>query len=304
MNWRLKGVIQKILDYLPAGQRINTLLQQRGGEDTRLAEMDSKILDDWLIQVDHLRSLATPLADRSYLEIGTGWYPMLPTCFHLVGGSRCVTFDLNRLLDFRSTQRMTERIGAHLGTIATRVGVAEHVLRERLAVIAEAKSLEDFLRLARIEYYAPVDASATTLPAHSIDIVFSNSVLEHVTSSALDALMHETRRVLKPGGLAIHSVNCGDHYAYFDRTITQINYLRYTDSQWRLWNNDLQYQNRLRADDFIASAKRAGLKIVLNVQRPRPELLASIASMTIAPEFRRYSPEQLCTTSVTFAAMI
>jgi SAM-dependent methyltransferase len=304
LDWRIKGVIQKVLAHLPAGQRLNSLLQQRGGEDSLHSQIDSKVLDDWLVHVDHLRALAPPLSGRTYLEIGTGWYPTFPTCFSLLGADRCLTYDLYRLLDFRLTQLMAARLSAHLGTIAQRTGVAEHDLRERLTTITEATDVDDFLQRARIEYHAPADASATTLPARSVDIVFSNSVLEHVTGDTLDALMRETRRLLKPGGLAIHSVNCGDHYAYFDRRITQINYLRYTDSQWRLWNNDLQYQNRLRADDFIASAKRAGLKIVLNVQRPRPELLASIASMTIAPEFRRYSPEQLCTTSVTFAAMI
>ncbi len=304
MNWRLKGVIQKVLDNLPAGQQLNTLLQQRGGESARRAEMDSKIVDDWLIHVDYLRDLGCPLADRVYLEIGTGWYPMLPTCLSLVGAARCMTFDLVKLLDFGLTQKMTGRIEKHLGVIAQRTGIAESALRERLAAVSDAPTIDEFLRRARIDYHAPADASATGLAAQSVDIVFSNSVLEHVTVKALGELMRETRRVLKPGGLAIHSVNCGDHYAYFDRSITQINYLRYTSAQWRRWNNDLQYQNRLRADDFIASAKEAGLVVILNEQRPRQELLATIGSTPIAPEFRHYSPEQLCTTSVTFAATI
>ena len=48
---------------------------------------------------------------------------------------------------------------------------------------------------------------------------------------------------------------CGDHYAYFDRTITQIHYLRYSDLHFSLWNNSLQYQNRMRANEFIEIAE-------------------------------------------------
>ena len=38
-------------------------------------------------------------------------------------------------------------------------------------------------------------------------------------------MMREAFRVLRPGGLSIHSVNCADHYAYFDHNVSPINYL-------------------------------------------------------------------------------
>ena len=30
----------------------------------------------------------------------------------------------------------------------------------------------------------------------------------------------------------MHCANCGDHYAYFDRMITPINYLAYSEHEW------------------------------------------------------------------------
>ncbi len=303
MNWRVKGLIQKVLANLPGGQRHNSLLQQRlGGLKSFDANVDMKVRADWLVLVDHMQRLQWPLTGCRYVEIGTGWYPTLPVCFYLVGGAKCFTYDLSPLFDFELTKRLLVRLETHLAEIAAKTGVSEQLLRERLAHLRGANDFEDFCSRSGIEYRAPADATATTLATGSVDVVFSNSVLEHVTKEALDALMQETRRILRPGGLAIHSVNCGDHYAYFDRGISQINYLRYTERQWRLWNNDLQYQNRLRPDDFLASAERAGLELVLNLQRPRPELLAKFDSLPFAPEFRHYSREQLCTTSVDFVA--
>ena len=78
--------------------------------------------------------------------------------------------------------------------------------------------------------------------------------------------------------------------------------VRFRERTWRVWNNGLQYQNRLRANDFLELAERAGLQIVLNRQQPRPELLARFEEFPIAPEFRHYPRAQLCTTSVDFVA--
>jgi SAM-dependent methyltransferase len=303
VDWRIKGLIQKVLSHVPAGRHLNNALQQRlGGLKGFDSNVDIKVKNDWWVLVSHMRELAIPIEGRTFLEIGTGWYPTLPVCFFLGGAARCVSYDLTRLLDFDLTRRMLLRLEQHLAPSAERLGVSETLVRERWERLRAARDAADFLQRAGIEYRAPADAAATQLPAGSIDVVFSNSVLEHVEPNAIEALMRETRRLLRPGGVAIHSVNCGDHYAYFDRGITPVHYLRYSEAHWRLWNNDLQYQNRLRADDFIESARRAGLAIVLNHQRPRRELIERFDQLPIAAEFRRYSREQLCTTSVDFVA--
>ena len=100
----------------------------------------------------------------------------------------------------------------------------------------------------------------------------------------------------------MHSANCGDHYAYFDRGITQINYLAYPENKWRRWNNELLYQNRLRPSDFLRMAESAGLRVILQKSNPRPELLVQLGDMPIAPEFRSYPKEQLASTSIDFVA--
>lgn len=100
----------------------------------------------------------------------------------------------------------------------------------------------------------------------------------------------------------MHCANCGDHYAYFDRMITPINYLAYSEREWAFWNNRLLYQNRLRPVDFVRLAEQAGLEIVLLKIQPRAELLEKLSQIPIASEFRHYPDEQLCSTSVGFAA--
>jgi SAM-dependent methyltransferase len=303
VDWRVKGIIQKMLSVIPGGARLNSAMQLRMGGLRRFeGNVDTKVRADWLVLASHMQELQLPIEGRSFVEVGSGWYPTLPLCFALAGAERCHTYDLHRLMDWSLTQRMLHAMPAHLPGIAERLGLEVALLQKRLAEIAAARTQEEFLQRARIEYHAPADATRTGLPGSSIDVVFSNSVLEHVPEAVIGELMRESRRILKPDGIAMHSVNCGDHYAYFDSNVTQMNYLRFSSFAWGLWNNDLQYQNRLRANDFLTLAQSGGLDVVLNRQRPRPELLQQLADFPLAEEFRRYSPEQLCTTSIDFIA--
>lgn len=303
MDWRIKGIIQKILSVTPGGSALNSAMQLRmGGLRQFDRNVDTKVIGDWLVLATHMKNLGIPIEGRVFVEVGTGWYPTLPVCFFLAGASRCHTVDLHRLMDWGLAQRMLARLEMHLPAIATQLGLDEQALRDRLARLRRTGTQQQFLEAAGIEYRAPGDATRTGLPDSSVDVVFSNSVLEHVPGPVIAALMTESRRVLKPGGIALHSVNCGDHYAYFDKRVTQIHYLRHGPAAWWLWNNDLQYQNRLRANDFLAMARDAGLAVILDLQRPRPELLAAFDSFPVAPQFRHYSREQLCTTSIDFVA--
>ncbi len=303
MDWRLKGLVQGVLSRLPGGTRVNDLLQRTLGERGDLtAHVDSKFRDDWLVHMGNLDRLAFPLAGRHVFEVGTGWLPVMPLSFCLAGAGRCTTFDLSRHLRPEGVELALQHLERHLDDIARAAGLPREQVADRWRGWRREPGGEAVLRAAGIDYRAPADATRCGLPDASAALVFSNSVLEHMPAAAIEALMHETARVLEPGGLALHCVNCGDHYAYFDRSITAIHYLRFPERAWRRWNNDLLYQNRLRPEDFLASARRAGQEITLDLHRPRPELLARLHELPIAPEFRHYPPDQLCSTSVDFAA--
>ena len=302
-SWRTKGVVQKILAAIPSGSLINDELQRTVGELRNFeATVDSKVVDDWIVLLKHMVELEISPAGCDYLEVGTGWFPTLPACFSFIGAKSVKTYDLYRHLNAGMTFRMVRRLRVHLGLIAETAGMPLSTVETAYAESCSVGGLDRLLQTARIEYLAPADASCTQLSDSSIDVVFSNSVLEHVEPEAIDAIMRESKRILRPGGIAIHSVNCGDHYAYFDRGITAINYLQYSEGKWAFWNNRLLYQNRLRASDFLRSAEKAGLKITLCRRNARRDLLEALPRLRIAPQFRDYSIEDLCCTSIDFVA--
>jgi SAM-dependent methyltransferase len=257
--------------------------------------------------LNHLQVVGITLAGARLLEMGTGWYPTFPFCLYLGGAARVDTVDLNRYLRVDLTQMCAARLAAHTSTIADASGCreAEVAARQRalVAALGSGVSIETATD-GVVAYRAPCDASATGLPSGSIDVVFSNSVLEHVPGSVIEACFAEARRLLRPRGIVFHSVNCGDHYAYVDRSIDQLHYLRYSDHVWRRWNNAFLYQNRLRAIDFTRMARAAGFAIEIDTSRASPKRLAQLDATPVHPDFTRYTREQLAITSIDFIGRI
>ena len=234
MDWRIKGCIQGLLARTPGGNAINDALQRlAGGRVDEGAHIDAKFCKDWLVLADLLRVLDFRLRDKDLVEIGTGWLPVLPLCFALAGARRIHSFDLNRHMRHAAVPAALSRLESHLGALAQAGGLEDAEVRERHAWLHDAGDGRAILERAGVVEHAPADAAATGLSGASVALVFSNSVLEHVPAGVLGAVMRESTRILQPGGRALHSVNCGDHYAYFDRSITPIHYLRYSARQWK-----------------------------------------------------------------------
>ncbi len=303
MHWRVKGGIQKVLGHVPFGERLHYELQKRaGGLRAFDRELSAKI-EDWRLMVGHLRSVGVPVAGTRFLEMGTGWYPTFPFCLFLGGARSVITVDLNRYLKPELALRMTEGLARFLPVIAGATGRTQDELAGAQRALTEAVRRGASLEEATggvVTYHAPSDASATELPADSLDAVFSNSVLEHVPGPVIERCFAEARRILRPGGVIFHSVNCGDHYAYADRKISQLNYLQFSDEDWQIWNNEFLYQNRLRAIDFVDMARAAGFQIEIDTSRPHPLRLQQLDAIKVHPQFARYSRDQLAITSIDF----
>jgi predicted SAM-dependent methyltransferase len=299
MNWRVKGLVQRALASLPGGVQMNDWMQQLlGGLRDFNGTVQTKVVSDWLVLVNNMNECGIGTQWRDFLEVGTGWMPVLPVCFSLGGASSCTTIDSVRHMNPRLTFRMLAGLEEYLPKIAAASQRPLEQVEKDYRNLRQAPTLAAMLERARIRYISPADACATELAADSVDVVFSNNVFEHVSGDILSGILRESSRILKPGGLSMHSVNCADHYAYFDRNITFVNYLTYSDREWQFWNNKIQYQNRLRPQDYVDLAMKAGLEVKICKMRMREELLPVLSRMQIAPEFQKYSAEQLCSTSI------
>lgn len=301
LHWRIKGLIQKSLSAIPFGTSVNTQLQLLMGELRNFeGSVESKFRKDWIVLLHYLDRLDWNAQGKELLEVGSGWIPTFPICFRLAGAERVHTFDIYRHMREDLSRRMVRTLEPWLEEIALACGRPAAEVERVYRQLRDCTTLSQLLSKAAITYHAPGDAAATNLPPGSVDLVFSNSVLEHIPGPVIEAIMRESRRVLRPGGIAAHCVACNDHYASFDREISFVNFLRFSESEWRMWNNTLLYQNRLRAPDFLRFAEQAGLELVLQERNVRPGTMEALQKLPVAQCFRHYNVEDLAATTMDF----
>lgn len=305
MHWRIKGLAQKVLGVMPAGDKLHYRMQRGfGGLRDFSRELAVKV-EDWQIMIGHLRSAGVAMDRARFFEIGTGWYPTFPFALYLAGARRVTTYDLTRHLQMGLVHQAIAELSGFLDVIAATSGADPMAVRDRHQRLQAAIRVDQDLAAITdgvIHYAAPADATRTALADGEVDVVFSNSVLEHVPPDAITAMYRESLRILAPGGIMFHSVNCGDHYAYVDSKVHQLNYLRYSDRQWKFWDNAFLYQNRMRAHEFVERAAAVGYVIELDTSTARAQRLEQLAAMKVDTRFAHVPPEKLCITSVDFIA--
>src|ERR1051325_9580592 len=97
MKWIAKAIVQKGISFLPYSHTINFLFQKYV---TRGVYLSDEYFEDRLIHcANHYKNFRkyNSTRDFSHLEIGTGWYPVVPAGMFLYGAASITTVDLTRL---------------------------------------------------------------------------------------------------------------------------------------------------------------------------------------------------------------
>ncbi|HEV2946649.1 MAG TPA: class I SAM-dependent methyltransferase [Gemmataceae bacterium] len=293
MNWKLKAHALALLSRVPGGKRAYHFLQSQLG--TNKLDADESIRRAAEV-VDMIRQAGERECRSVCLEIGTGWRPFLPFILCLADAEKVITIDINRWLNNSYGQETYRALAGQLGLISNRLGLAVTGVRERYQVAAHAKDLTSLLEAMRTEYRCPADARHTELLPASVDFVCSSNVLEHVSPGVLRDIHVESMRILRPGGLAVHRINPGDHFSHVDRSVTGVHFLRYSSDQWYwLGGSGLAYHNRLRSVQHQRLLEAAGFSILSSRVRIDPRSLEEITTgrQPIHSDFVHFAPEEL-----------
>ncbi len=108
----------------------------------------------------------------------------------------------------------------------------------------------------RYQYLTKGVYSLKETPDRSIDFIFSNAVLEHVSKKEFSLLLRETRRVVKESGVCSHTIDLKDHLG------ESLNSLRYSEKFWEsnLVHNSGFYTNRLRFSEIMDAFQKADFR--------------------------------------------
>ncbi len=286
-KWILKAVIQKLISFLPYKHRINYLFQKY---ITKGVQLSDAYFEDRLIHLGHhlafYRKYKGENRGVQSLELGTGWYPVVPVGLFLSGVATVYTVDISRLMN-------KERV---LTTVNKFINNRKHEQLEALGELVDARwdkleylqqhgaqlSFEKILEILHIRYLV-ADARNLSLPDHSIDLITSNNTFEHVYPDILQQILTEFKRLLKAGGLMSHFIDMSDHFAHLDHHITIYNFLQFTPQQWHRIDNTIQPQNRWRINQYRQLYQR--LEIPITEELNRPGDLPALRTVTLATPF-------------------
>lgn len=296
-RWYFKWALHRLFAALPDPHRWNALFQTYA---TRSLQLGPDLL---LVRYAHCQQAfdlfdshrTGPRGDWRALDIGTGWFGFFPLGLFLCGASEVWTFDLHPLMR-REYLAQTVRLTLSLAAEGRLAGALPAARADRLARLAEAapalarQSVAEWLDGLGIRVRIG-DVTAAPLAPASFDLSCSYSVLEYLPREPLVALHRALARCSVAGGVAVHLLDFDDEYAKFDRRLSPLDFLRYTEAQWRWRNSALNPIQRLRIDDHRAAFADGGWRMADERNQLAPD--AALDELVLAPEFRAYRREDL-----------
>jgi hypothetical protein len=291
LGWRQKALAFRLLDAMPFGTPLYRQLQKHVTRTIprRLAPTSETAV--WFTEAfrgirEHYDG---DLAAIRAFEFGAGWDLYSNLVFWCLGIENQVVYDTTRW----ATADQINAVIRHL-----EADPPQGMRRVPSRTLRESPEFPDDLRASYgISYRAPADAASTGLPAGSIDLVTTTSVLEHIPFSQLRPILAECHRLMHEGSVMSHVIDYSDHYAHADPSITRYNFLAFSDEEWRRFNPGIHYQNRGRHDEYRALFLEAGFRIV-HERTEQPENAAGqLASVALAGRFRNMSEGQLAPTT-------
>ena len=242
MIWRLKIFFKIILSRLP--------IKYSYWKKIKIFKHGSMDSLDYPINVfqSHIQHLSKirELKNSLIIEIGPGdslATALLASCF----GIKSVLIDVGNYAN--KDINFYKKFSRYLAT------------KEMYTVdISLLNNIEEMLEVCDSKYLTKGIESIKQIADESVDLIFSQAVLEHIRKSEFSEYFSEFYRVLKASRISNHQIDLRDHLS------GALNNLRFSD---RLWESNFFaksgfYTNRIGYDEIYKIALNNGFKVKTN----------------------------------------
>ena len=280
---QLKTVVLKALDILPKklGFYFYYKIQSKSFKTI------SKFVAPNKASYEKIDSILTEngiqLKNKTILEIGSGWLPLLAYFLKIEGkADKVYTYDINKHYQQKNLDKCYEYMSAHYKTnieLTDKGGF----------------KLPDF-----IEYHPFTNVINAELST-DIDVVVSRFVLEHVTPGDLVAINEKLYNSLPDNVYILHLISPSDHRAHSDGSISLYDFLKYSKKEWDRIQTKFDYHNRLRLPNYLDIFKNAGFEVVYvehDSAKDNAQKYKKYKELDIHSDFNKYSEEELTAGSI------
>jgi hypothetical protein len=175
------------------------------------------------------------------IELGTGWYPIVPLLIiRELPNTEIFSYDLRKLM---STQNYSET------KLALKINST--LFDERF----NYKSGVDLVNHEFLEIQKNQDGQV---------FIFSKATLQHIPLDIIKGI-HKNLIYNYPSHRVYHLINCNDHRQHTDKSLSKFEFLKYDELLWLKKCTRFDYHNRMRAIEYKALFLELGYDI-LNYQ--------------------------------------
>ena len=239
INWKIKSLLYKVLNFLKI-YKILFFIQKK---ITKRSKVDLKeIIFYWDF---HFKSLKENNS-KSVLEFGAGksLAQNIYLSYKFNQALDQTLIDVSKMLDLDLFNDANEQISKLL----------------KINSLPKAKSISDLKRNFNINYLAPINLKKIAEKKLKFDACISSTTLEHLSIDDLKENFSLLKEIIKKDGIISAAIDYSDHYSHTDKNIGNLNFLKFEEVEWKKYNTQMLFQNRLRHQDYREFFKLQGYK--------------------------------------------
>jgi len=240
INWKLKALLYKLFGIF----KLKNFFYFTQKYITKRSKVEiTEISKFWIYHADSIEKNSC----KNVLEVGAGKSLEQNIFFSYKFDNliRQTVIDINEMIDFELVNQASEQISNIL----------------KIKNKGEIKNLKQLKNLYEIDYKAPFQLKELKDGKDLFDICISTAVIEHFSITDLKEYLYDLKNILTKEGLVSSNIDYSDHYSHTDKNISGLNYLSYSEKEWKKYNNLYLFQNRLRHQDYKKIFKYSGYKI-------------------------------------------
>jgi len=285
---------EKICSFLPYGYRLASNARNK------LLDMNLDYSERIEKSLDNLAMIKTLTGfdpeNKSILEVGTGRHGIDCLVSYVLGAKAIYTFDHVLHLEKDIMASGIEPLLDKLDSISEKFGIDKSTMTDRIESIKTDGSLDDLLASCNTNYFKYPIENANLEPG-TIDLFFSESVLQRIPTGQLRQVVETMGRLLSNSGVSFHRIDCKDinsQERHYDAGLWAFHYLKYSDFFWNLiCSEKFNSQNRLREIEFIEMLEGAGIKTMYVESLRKKEDIERLRDFPLNQRFKEMPVEEV-----------
>ena len=236
--WKIKSAAFLIIDLFGLGKILKFIQKRLTGRGFNLSITNAMILHQNVIK-------KYKLSNSILVEVGAG-SSLFQNIYLSQFIKNQILIDKYKLIDFELVNYSIDYL----------IKKGNKIKNEK-----KVKEISDLFKYG-IKYYAPLNFSEFEENNESIDIFTSTNTLEHIPKKEIIIMFKKIYNLLKTNGLVSIKIDYADHYSFTDKKITKLNYLYYSEKNWKKYNHASHFQNRLRHYEYLKIFTNISFKII------------------------------------------